>query len=61
VAGGVGYVPVTLTTQVHVAGACTTNVCAPRVDWVVTDCPCAPVSLIAGVPLGDDPTEVTNT
>ncbi len=50
-----------MTAQVHVAGACTTNVCAPRLDWAVTDCPDAPVSLIAGVPVGDDPAAVTNT
>ncbi len=58
---GGGYEPVTLTTQVQLAGACTTNVCAPRVDCAVTDCPDGPVSLIAGVPVGDDPPGVTNT
>jgi hypothetical protein len=31
------------------------------VDCAVTDCPVAPVSLIAGVPLGDEPVGVTNT
>jgi hypothetical protein len=31
------------------------------VDCAVTDCPVAPVSLIAGVPPGDDPVGVTNT
>ncbi|HXN61697.1 MAG TPA: hypothetical protein VN886_14730 [Acidimicrobiales bacterium] len=30
-------------------------------DCDVTDCPDAPLSLIAGVPDGDDPAEVTNT
>jgi hypothetical protein len=55
------YVPVTLTAQVQVAGACTTNICAPSEDCDVTDCPDGPVSLIAGVPLGDDPADVTNT
>jgi hypothetical protein len=55
------YEPVTLTTQVQVDGACTTSVCAPRVDCAVTDCPFGAVSLIAGVPLGDDPAGVTNT
>jgi hypothetical protein len=52
---------VTFTTQVHPVGACTTNVCAPRVDCEVTDCPDAPVSLIAGVPVADDPAGVTDT
>jgi hypothetical protein len=52
---------VTLTTQVQPVGACTTKVCAPRVDCAVTDCPDAPVSLSAGVPVGDDPTGVTDT
>ena len=47
--------------QVQLAGACTTNVCAPRLDCAVTDCPDDPVSLIAGVPVGDDPAGVTNT
>ena len=56
-----GYEPVTLTAQVQVAGASTTSVCAPRVVAEVTDCPDAPVSLTAAVPLGDDPTGVTNT
>ncbi len=51
----------TLTTHVQVAGACTTSVCAPRVVWLVTDCPAAPLSVTAGVPLGDPPTGVTNT
>ena len=55
------YEPVTLTAQVQLAGACTTKVCAPRVDCAVTDCPDGPVWLIAGVPVGDDPTGVTNT
>jgi hypothetical protein len=50
-----------LTTQVQLAGACTTNVCAPSMDCAVTDCPEAPVRLIAGVPVGDDPTGVTDT
>jgi hypothetical protein len=52
---------VTFTAQVQVAGACTTNVCAPRLVCAVTDCPDGPVSLIAGVPVGDDPAGVTNT
>jgi hypothetical protein len=52
---------VTLTIQVQVAGACTTSVCDPRPDCAVTDCPEAPVSLIAGVPEGADPADVTNT
>ncbi len=51
----------TFTAQVQVAGACTTNVCAPRLVCAVTDCPDGPVSLIAGVPVGDDPAGVTNT
>lgn len=53
------YDPVTLTTQVQPVGAWTTNVCAPRVDCDVTDCPDAPVWLIAGVPVADDPTGIT--
>jgi hypothetical protein len=57
----VGYEPVTLTIQVQPAGACTTSVCAPRLDCAVTDCPDGPVSLIAGVPLGGDPAGVTDT
>ena len=61
VSGRRGYEPVTLTTQVQLAGACTTNVCAPSMDWAVTDCPEAPVWLIAGVPVGDDPSGVTDT
>jgi len=56
-----GYEPVTLTTQMQPAGACTTNVCAPSEDCAVTDCPDGPVSLIAGVPVGADPAGVTNT
>src|SRR5580698_8441551 len=50
-------------TQVHDAVVCTTSSCAPRLDWGVTDCPDAPVSLIAAVPVGDadDPAGVTNT
>jgi len=57
-----GYEPVTLTIQTQDAGACTTSVCAPRLDCAVTDCPDGPVSLIAGVPVGaDDPAGVTNT
>ena len=55
------YEPVTLTAQVQVAGACTTNVCAPRVDCVVTDCPDGPVWVIAGVLPGEDPTGDTKT
>lgn len=55
------YDPVTLTTQVQPAGAFTTNVCEPRLDCDVTDCPDAPVPLTAGVPVGDDPAGVTNT
>ena len=51
----------TLTTQVQPVGACTTKVCAPRDDCDVTDCPDAPVSLIAGVPAADDPAGVTDT
>ena len=51
----------TLTAQVQLAGACTTSICAPRLDCAVTDCPDGPVSLTAGVPVGDDPTGVTNT
>jgi hypothetical protein len=50
-----------LTIQVHVAVDCTTSVCAPRLDCGVTDCPDAPVSLIAGVPVGDDPAGTTKT
>jgi hypothetical protein len=50
-----------LTTQVQPLGAWTTNVCAPTVDCDVTDCPVAPVSLIAGVPEAEDPTGVTET
>jgi hypothetical protein len=50
-----------LTTQVQPVGACTTKVCAPRLDCDVTDCPDAPVSLIAGVPLADDPAGATET
>jgi hypothetical protein len=48
---------------VHDAVACTTSSCAPRLDWVVTDCPDAPVSLMAAVPVGDadDPAGVTYT
>lgn len=49
----------TLTTHVQPVGAETTNVCAPTVDCDVTDCPVAPVSLIAGDPEADDPTGVT--
>jgi len=56
-----GYDPVTLTIQVQEAGACTTNVCDPRLDCAVTDCPDAPVSLIAGVPDAGDPAFVTST
>lgn len=51
----------TLIAQVQLAGACTTSVCAPSVDCAVTDCPDGPVSLIAGVPVEDDPAGVTNT
>lgn len=51
----------TLTIQVQPAGACTTSVCAPRLDCDVTDCPDAPVSLIAGVPGEDEPAGVTET
>jgi hypothetical protein len=50
-----------LTTQVQPAGACTTRVCAPTVVCAETDCPDAPVSLIAGLPAGDDPTGDTDT
>jgi len=50
-----------LTIQVQDAGACTTSVCAPRLDAAVTDCPDAPVSLIAGVPEAAEPAGVTNT
>lgn len=50
-----------MTIQVQAAGACTTSVCAPMLDCDVTDCPDGPVSLIAAVPLGDDPAGVTNT
>jgi len=50
-----------LTIQVQEAGACTTSVCAPRLDAVVTDCPDVPVSLIAGVPEAAEPAGVTNT
>jgi hypothetical protein len=56
-----GYEPVTLTIQVQAAVDCTTSVCAPRLDCVVTDWPDGPVSLIAGVPLGGDPAGVMNT
>jgi hypothetical protein len=56
-----GYAPVTLTTQVQLAEAWTTKVCAPREDCEVIDCPDGPVWLTAGVPVGDDPTGVTNT
>jgi hypothetical protein len=61
--GGRSYEPVTLITQVHDAVVCTTSSCAPRLDWGVTDCPDAPVSLMAAVPVGDadDPDGVTNT
>lgn len=55
------YEPVTFTAHVQLAGACTTSVCAPVLDCAVTDCPDGPVSLIAGVPVGDEPTGVTNT
>lgn len=56
------YEPVTFTAQVQLAGACTTSVCAPSEDCAVTDCPDGPVSLIAGVPVGDDdPAGVTKT
>ena len=51
----------TLTTQVQFVGACTTNVCAPRLVCAVTDCPDAPVWLMAGVAAGVDPAGVTNT
>ena len=51
----------TLTIQVQDAGACTTSVCDPRLDCAVTDCPDAPVSLIAGAPDGAEPAGVTNT
>ena len=50
-----------MTIQVQAAGACTTSVCVPMLDCDVTDCPDGPVSLIAAVPLGDDPAGVTNT
>jgi len=52
-----------LITQVHDAVVCTTSSCAPRLDWGVTDCPDAPVSLMAAVPVGaaDDPAGVTYT
>lgn len=50
-----------MTTHVQPVGAETTNVCAPTVDCDVTDCPVAPVSLIAGDPAADDPTGVTET
>jgi hypothetical protein len=56
-----GYEPVTLTIQAQPAGACTTSVCAPRLDCAVTDCPDGPDWVIAGVPLGGDPVGVTNT
>ena len=55
------YDPVTFTIQVQDADACTTSVWDPRLDWAVTDCPDAPVSLTAAVPLGADPAGVTNT
>ena len=51
----------TLTTHSQPAGACTTTVCAPVVDCVVTDCPEGPDSLTAGVPDGVPPTGVTKT
>lgn len=51
----------TFTTHVHPVGACTTSVCAPRVDWGVTDCPEAPVSLIAGDPEAVFPAGATDT
>ena len=50
-----------MTIQVQPAGACTTSVCVPMLDCDVTDCPDGPVSLMAAVPLGDDPAGVTNT
>ncbi len=50
-----------MTIQVQAAGACTTSVCVPMLDCVVTDCPDGPVSLMAGVPVGADPAGPTNT
>jgi hypothetical protein len=50
-----------LTIQVHVAAACTTSVCDPRLDAAVTDCPDAPVSLMTGVPEAADPAGTANT
>jgi hypothetical protein len=55
------YEPVTLTIQVQDAGACTMSVCAPRLEAAVTDCPDAPVSLIAGVPEAAEPAGTANT
>jgi hypothetical protein len=55
------YEPVTLTIQVQLAVVCTTSVWDPRLDCAVTDCPDAPVSLMAAVPVGDEPAGTTNT
>ena len=55
------YEPVTLTIQVQLAVVCTTSVWDPRLDCEVTDCPDAPVSLIAAVPVGDEPAGTMNT
>ena len=51
--------PVTFTIHTQLAGACTTRVCWPRLDWEVTDWLEAPVWLTAAVPLGAAPTFVT--
>ena len=60
-APSVSYEPVTLTIQVQDGEVWITSVCAPVVVWAVTDRPVAPVSLMAGVPVGDPPAGTTNT
>jgi hypothetical protein len=47
--------------QAQLAGACTTRICCPVVDSAVTACPDAPVSVIAGAPVGDVPTGAIDT
>jgi hypothetical protein len=55
------YEPVTLTIQVQLAVVWTTSVWDPRLVCAFTDCPDAPVSLIAAVPVGVEPAGTTNT
>jgi hypothetical protein len=55
------YEPVTFTAHTQVVGACTTRICSPTVDSVLTACPEAPVSLIAGALIGEEPAGAIDT